>query len=249
VGTIAGALFAMIAGVLKVLTGAHEVITTIMLNYVSYDLVTYLVAVGGPMNGNPQAEQSYIIPAGAHLPIIWPGTPLHAGLILALVVAAAMYVLVWRTTWGFELRAVGLNPPAARSAGISIRRVTISTMGVSGALAGLAGAIQVTSLAPYLLPNPFASGFGFDAIAVALIGLGTPVGIVLAALLMGGLRNGATLMEQLAGVNEPFFLVIQATILFFVAAPIVIRRLYFGWPGYLARRSQASGKQSPPGTP
>lgn len=227
-GAMAGAFYAAIAGVLKVVSGAHEVITTIMLNYVAGFLVSWLVDFGGIMHGAGQIQQSYYVNPGAQLPIIWPNTPLHAGLIIALVGALFFFLLVWRTTWGFQLRAVGLNPTAARSAGISIRRVTIWVMAVSGALSGLAGAVQITGL-QHVLPDPFASGFGFDAIAVAIIGAGHPVGIVLAALLLGALRNGATTMEASAGISAPFVSVIEAAILFFVAAPIVIRWLYFRW--------------------
>jgi simple sugar transport system permease protein len=228
-GTVAGALYAEIAGVLKVYRGAHEVITTIMLNYIAAYFVAYLVDnQDSPMHGSSQIEQSYYIAPGAQLPIIAAGTRLHAGLIIALVACLLVYVLIWRTTWGFALRAVGLNSMAARSAGISLQRVTLGAMGVSGALAGLAGAIQITGL-QHVLPDPFASGLGFDAIAVAIIGAGHPVGIVLAALLLGALRNGATTMEVTAGISAQFLSVIEAAILFFVAAPVVIRWIYFRW--------------------
>ncbi len=227
-GVLAGAAYAAIAGVLKVVSGAHEVITTIMLNYVATYLVQWLVDTGGVMHGATQNQQSYNINPGAQLPIIWPNTSLSIGILIALGGALLVYVLVWRTTWGFALRAVGLNPTAARSAGISVRAVTVWTMAVSGGLSGLAGAIQITGL-QYALPDTIGSGFGFDAIAVAIIGLGNPIGIVLAALLLGALRNGATNMEQVAGISAPFASVIEAAILFFVAAPVIIRWVYFRW--------------------
>jgi simple sugar transport system permease protein len=228
-GMVFGAIYAAIAGVLKVVSGAHEVITTIMLNYVAGYIVSWLVDdSSGPLHGNSEIQQSYYIPANAQLPILAAGTRLHIGLLLALLAAFVVYVLVWRTTWGFQLRAVGLNPMAARSAGISIRRVTVWTMAVSGALAGLAGAIQITGL-QHVLPDPFGSGFGFDAIAVAIIGAGHPLGIVLAGLLLGLLRNGATTLEATAGISAPFVSVIEASILFFVAAPVVIRWIYRNW--------------------
>ncbi len=227
-GVLAGAAYAAIAGVLKVVSGAHEVITTIMLNYVATYLVQWLVDTGGVMHGATQNQQSYNINPGAQLPIIWPNTSLSIGILIALGGALLVYVLVWRTTWGFALRAVGLNPTAARSAGISVRAVTVWTMAVSGGLSGVAGAIQITGL-QYALPDTIGSGFGFDAIAVAIIGLGNPIGIVLAALLLGALRNGATNMEQVAGISAPFASVIEAAILFFVAAPVIIRWIYFRW--------------------
>jgi ABC-type uncharacterized transport system permease subunit len=228
-GTVTGALYAAIAGALKVLSGAHEVITTIMLNYIALYLVQWLVDSGGVMHpASSQVQQSYYINPGAQLPILLPGTDLHAGLIVALFVAFLIYVLIWRTTFGFALRAVGLNPSAARSAGISVRAITVWTMALSGGLAGLAGAVQITGL-QHVLPESIGSGFGFDAIAIAIIGVGHPVGIVLAALLLGALRNGATTMEQTAGISAPFVSVIEASILFFVAAPVIIRWIYFRW--------------------
>ncbi|GAC1394911.1 MAG: ABC transporter permease [Chloroflexota bacterium] len=228
VGAAAGALYAAIAGALKVFRGAHEVITTIMLNYVAAYLISWLVDQGGAMHGSSQIQQSYYVAAGAQLPILVAGTRLHAGLLIAVAGALVVYVLIWRTTWGFAVRAVGLNPMAALSAGISLRGVTLGVMATSGALAGLAGAIQITGL-QHVLPDPFASGLGFDAIAVAIIGAGHPAGIILAALLMGALRNGATTMEISAGISAPFVSVIEASILFFVAAPVVVRWLYFRW--------------------
>lgn len=233
-GVLAGGLYAAIAGILKVVSGAHEVITTIMLNYIATNLVLFLVTNGGLMQESTHTQtQSYNIAAGAQLPIIAPGTTLDAGLLIALLGAVAVYVLVSRTTWGFELRAVGLNPQAARSAGISVRWVTVWAMALSGALAGLAGAIQITGQQHYL-PDSIASGYGFDAIAVAIIGAGNPLGIVLAALFLGALRGSQGFMEQSTGISAPFASVIEATILFFVAAPVIVRFLYFGW--YRTRR-------------
>lgn len=228
VGMLAGAAYAAIAGVLKVVSGAHEVITTIMLNYVASYAVSWMVDSGGAMHGSSQIQQSYYVPPGAYLPIIAPGTPLHAGLLVALAAAAVYWVLVWRTTWGFQIRAIGLNPTAARAAGISLRGITIWTMVSSGALAGLAGAIQITGL-QHVLPDPFGSGFGFDAIAVAIIGAGHPIGVVLAALLLGALRSGAPTMEVTAGISAPFVSIVEAAILFFVAAPAIMRWLYLSW--------------------
>lgn len=239
ISAVFGGLYASVAGVLKVLSGAHEVITTIMLNYVAAYAVSWLVDSGGSMHdGSSQIQQSFYLPKTAWLPIIWPSTPLHAGILVALVIAVLSYVLIWRTTWGFELRASGLNPMAARSAGVSIKRVTIWAMALSGALSGLAGGIQIAGL-QHVLPDPFGSGFGFDAIAVAIIGGGSPMGIVLAALLLGALHNGSTYMEMNAGISGPFVSVIEATVLFFVAAPVIIRWLYFGWSTRRAGRVAA----------
>jgi ABC-type uncharacterized transport system permease subunit len=229
IGAIAGALYAAFVGVLKVTRGTHEVITTIMLNYVAAFLVSWLVDDGGYLHGPNQIQQSYAVAFGSQLPNIWPGTRLHAGLLIALAAAVVVYIVVWRTTWGFSLRSVGLNPLAARSSGISNPSVTVWTMAASGGLAGLAGAVQICGL-QYVLPDPFGGGLGFDAIAVAIIGLGNPFGIVLAALLLGGLSNAATTLELSAGISAPFVRVIEATILLFVAAPVVIRWTYFNWP-------------------
>jgi simple sugar transport system permease protein len=149
----------------------------------------------------------------------------HSGFFIALVMALLVYVLLFKTTWGFELRTVGANPNAARYAGMSIVASTVIAMSLSGALAGLAGANEVLGI-NYNLAMAFSSGYGFDAIALALIGKNHPLGVVLAALLFGFLHNGAVQMQLNAGIPVDIIFILQAFILAFIAAPAIIRTIY-----------------------
>jgi ABC-type uncharacterized transport system permease subunit/basic membrane lipoprotein Med (substrate-binding protein (PBP1-ABC) superfamily) len=228
-GMIGGGIWASIAGWLKARTGAHEVINTIMLNYIAYQLADYMLNVGGPMS-RPEASLpvSPFIEPSAYLPQFFPDDPatkINAGIFLAL---AAVFVVQWflfKTTTGFEMRAVGANPRAARTAGISVARNTVLAMAMSGALAGLAGAHDVLGVIHYM-PNAFFSGYGFDSIALALLGKSHPVGVLLASLLFGFLRAGAQTMQGVAHVPIDIISVLQALIIIFIAAPEVIRLLY-----------------------
>ena len=146
-------------------------------------------------------------------------------LVLALIVAVVIWWLLWKTTLGFEIRTVGANPDAAKYAGINVKRTIIITMAISGALAGLAGAIEVTAL-NYRHELGFSIGYGFDAIAIALLGKTNPFGVILAAILFGAMRNGATRMQFLTQIPVDIISVIQALILLFVAADAIIRFIY-----------------------
>lgn len=225
-GVLVGALWAAIPGVLKAYTGAHEVINTIMMNYIALNLVSYLL--NGPMKDpNPLnvIARTPLIAETARIPPIIGGLRLHWGFPLALAVAALVWWLLWKTTLGFEIRTVGANIHAARYAGIHVRRILVLTMAFSGALAGLAGVIEVTGL-NYRHELGFSIGYGFDAIAIALLGKTHPVGVILAALLFGAMRNGATRMQFLTQIPVDIISVIQALILLFVAADAIIRFLY-----------------------
>jgi ABC-type uncharacterized transport system permease subunit/basic membrane lipoprotein Med (substrate-binding protein (PBP1-ABC) superfamily) len=225
-----GALWAAIVGFLKAKTGAHEVINTIMLNYISYHLADYLLQVGGPMArpGDSRPISPEIEPS-AYLPQFFPDDPamfINAGLLLALAAVVVVYWLLFKTTLGFEIRAVGANPRAARTAGINVARNFVLAMAFSGALAGLSGAHDVLGVT-HFMPNAFFSGYGFDALALALLGKSHPVGVLLAALLFGFLRAGATRMQgPPAFVPVDIVFVLQALIIIFIAAPEVIRSLY-----------------------
>ncbi len=229
-GVLGGAAWAGIAGYLKAKTGAHEVINTIMLNYIAYRLADYLLQVGGPMArpGDSRPVSPEILPS-AYLPQFFPQDPsnrLNVGLFLALAAVAFVYWLLFKTTLGFEIRTVGANPRAARTAGISVARNFVLAMGLSGGLAGLAGAHDILGVIHYM-PNAFFSGYGFDAIALALLGKSHPVGVLLAALLFGFLRAGAQRMQAPpALVPIDIISVIQALIIIFIAAPEVIRLIY-----------------------
>ncbi len=229
-GMAGGALWASIAGFLKARTGAHEVINTIMLNYISFRLADYLLQVGGPMSrpGDFRPISPEIQPS-AYLPQFFPNDPsirLNMGLLLALLAVFLVYFLLFKTTVGFEIRAVGANPRAARTAGISVARNIMLAMALSGGLAGLAGAHDILGVL-HFMPNAFFSGYGFDAIALALLGKSHPVGVLLAALLFGFLKAGAQRMQAPpALVPIDIISIVQALIIIFIAAPDIIRLIY-----------------------
>jgi ABC-type uncharacterized transport system permease subunit len=228
-GMVAGALWAGVAGVLKATVGAHEVVTTIMLNYIAQWLLRYLI-IGGPLQLAEGTSKSSPIGAGARLATILPnnnslifGLPssvyrVHTGVVIALVAAAIFAMLLWRTALGYEIRAVGQSQKAARYAGVSARRTIIVTMLIAGAFSGLAGAIQIAGVDHNLTDKYFSDTTGFDAIAVALLGLGSAVGIVVASVLFGALHAGGSVMQSDAGISGSLVLVLQALILFSIAA-------------------------------
>jgi len=229
-GMAGGAFWAAIVGFLKAKTGAHEVINTIMFNYIAYQLADYLLQVGGPMArpGDSRPISPEIEPS-AYLPQFFPDNPsinLNMGLFLALAAVVVVYWLLFKTTLGFEIRAVGANPRAARTAGIGVARNFVLAMALSGALAGMAGAHDILGVIHYM-PNAFFSGYGFDSIALALLGKSHPVGVLLSALLFGFLRAGAQRMQAPpASVPIDIISVLQGLIIIFIAAPEVIRFLY-----------------------
>jgi len=225
-GILAGALWGAIPGALKAYTGGHEVINTIMMNYIALNMVSFLL--NGPMKdkspGNVIARTPEIAESARIAPI-FEGFRIHWGFVLALVMAAVVWWLLWKTTLGFEIRTVGSNPDAAKYAGINVKRIIILAMVLSGLLAGLAGVIEVTGL-NYRHELGFSMGYGFDAIAIALLGKTHPFGVVLAAILFAGMRNGATRMQFLTQIPVDIISVIQALILLFVAADAIIRYIY-----------------------
>jgi simple sugar transport system permease protein len=229
-GIAGGALWAAIAGFLKAKMGAHEVINTIMLNYIAYRLSDYMLQVGGPMaRPDDYRPISPEIQPTAFLPQFFPDDPsinVNAGIFLALIAVALVYWLLFKTTLGFEIRAVGTNPRAARTAGINVARNFVLAMAISGGLAGLAGSHDILGVLHYM-PNAFFSGYGFDSIALALLGKSHPVGVLLASLLFGCLRAGAQRMQAPpASVPIDIISVLQGLIIVFIAAPEVIRYLY-----------------------
>lgn len=225
-GMTGGAIWGGIPGWLKARTGAHEVINTIMMNYLALLLSGWLL--GGPMRDpNPLnvLSQTKKIAPSAHIPVIFEGYRLHWGVVLALIVAALMYWLLWKTTIGFEIRTVGANPEAAHYAGVRVGRILVLSMALSGLLAGLAGAVEVAGVHHYHTLG-FSVGYGFDSIAIALLGRNHPLGVILGAFLFGVMRNGATQMQFRSQVSVDIISVIQALILMFVAAEAIIRWLY-----------------------
>ncbi|MBI5955224.1 MAG: ABC transporter permease [Chloroflexi bacterium] len=224
-GAVCGGVWGMIPGWLKAKTGAHEVINTIMMNYIAFRLSEYMLT-GVLRDPNKSTPISAPIEKSAWLPRFFDDpNRFHAGFFIALLMAFLVYWLLFRTSWGFELRTVGSNPNAARYAGMSIVRSTVLTMFLSGALAGMAGANEVLGV-NHNLAVAFSSGYGFDSIALALLGNSHPLGVVLASLLFGFLRNGAIQMQLTAGIPIDIISVLQALILAFIAAPAIIRTMY-----------------------
>jgi len=241
--------------VLKATVGAHEVVTTIMLNYIAQWLMRYLI-VGGPLQLPGGFSKSSPIGPGARLATLLPadnsliifGLPasvyrVHTGLLIAIAAVIAFAFLLWRTTLGYEIRAVGQSQRAARYAGVSVRRTIIVTMLIAGAFSGLAGAIQITGVDHNLTDKYFTDTTGFDAIAVALLGLGSALGIVLASILFGALHAGGAVMQADAGISSSLVGVLQALILFSIAANF-LRTIKLRLPGL--RRTPAA---RPPDSP
>lgn len=236
---LAGALWGAIPGALKAYSGAHEVITTIMFNFIASRIAEWMISLGsadgkippGPLADPNSGAISRTRPVleSARLPVVFevppPSVPnLNIGLFIAVAAAILIMLLVNRTTFGFELRMVGLNPSAAQYAGVNVKRLTISTMAIAGGLAGLAGAVQTLGINGYYEANQ-SLGLGFDSITVSLLASNNPLGIMFSAFMFGSMDQGTTRMQR-SGVAPELILVIQALILMFIAAPQIIRWLY-----------------------
>jgi general nucleoside transport system permease protein len=213
---LAGSLWAGCAALLKNKRGVNEVISTIMLNFIAAGLVSY--CVHGPlMEVGAQYPQTDPLPESARLPRFLPPTRLHLGVPLALLFAGAVWFFLFRTKGGFKLRATGANAIAARFAGIRVDRQLTLALVLSGALAGLAGGIEVSGVTQRVYEK-FSPGYGYTAIAVALVGQRSPFGVVLAAVFFGALEAGSGTVQRVAGVSSVLVSVIQATVVFFLAA-------------------------------
>jgi simple sugar transport system permease protein len=223
-GAVAGGIWGAIPGYLKAKFGAHEVVNTIMMNWIAFRLSDWLL--NGPMKAKGFRPVTPNIEVTAELPRFFPD-PLRFnwGFPLALLFAFLVYWFLFKTTLGFEIRAVGANPDAAKYAGMSVVRNFVLVMTLSGMLAGLAGTVQVLGT-DHWVGQGFSAGFGFDSIALALLGKSHPLGVVLAALLFGILRGGATSMQSLAGIPIHIISVIQGMVIIFIAAPDIIRWIY-----------------------
>ncbi|MDR0841065.1 MAG: ABC transporter permease [Christensenellaceae bacterium] len=218
-GTLAGAAWAFLPGFLKARYEISEVITTIMFNYIAIQLVGYLVR--GPLRDMAQAEpQSYAIAAQGWLSYLIPKTKLHPGFIIGCIVAVVIFILLFKSWFGYEVRAVGYNPIASKYAGISVTRTTLATMLLSGALCGLGGFFEVAGASHYLYES-LSSGYGYTAIAVSILAGNNPIGVIFSASLFGFLTLGATAMQRVIGVSAQFTSIVQGIIIIFVAAASV----------------------------
>jgi ABC-type uncharacterized transport system permease subunit len=246
--TLAGALFAGIAGILRATVGAHEVITTIMLNWIAYWVGSYLFGLGGPLQSSTQVSVpvSNDVVDQAHLKVFW-GDPVLQGLHIGFFVALAGLVTYWvvlnRTTLGYEVRAVGFNPEAARYGGISVPRNYFLAMAISGCFAGLAGSMDVLGWEFRLNTNDItASSIGFIGIAVALLGRNTAVGVFLSALLFGALVNGTSTRNLDPSIFRPdlaanLTLLIQGLVVLFVGADVLVIYMWLRIKRMLVRKA------------
>lgn len=221
-GALAGGLWGLIPAILKTKLGAHEVITTMMLSYVATYLTSYMVNY--PFKAPGWVAQTVPIPISAQLPRILDPTQLSASIFLAAALACLTYYILQRTTFGYEIRAIGLNPTAAENGGINVKRGMILALGISGAIAGLGGAGEVLGVHRRFIDG-FSPGYGWDGLAVALVGELHPVGVLLAAVLFGALRSGGMTMTRVTGVPLDIVTILQALVVLFVTAPVLIRHL------------------------
>jgi general nucleoside transport system permease protein len=221
-----GAVIGWLTGLLKAVTGAHEVIVTIMLNYVLADFLSWILGTSAMQRPGRTDLISPLIASDAHLPLLL-GSHLrvNAGFLLALACAVGVWWLLTRSTIGFEFRSVGANPSAARSAGMSVSRAWILVMLISGGLAGLAASTVIQGT-DFTLTFQSYGTYGIDAITVALLGRARPLGVVLAALLFGALHAGGIAMQASTSTPETITTVIQSLVVLFVAAPPLIRGLF-----------------------
>lgn len=224
-GFIGGAIWGGIAGFIKARTGAHEVIVTIMLNHIAGFLLAYLLTTSLFRRPGQAAPISPFVNESAQLPRFFEASRVHLGLLFVLAAAVFTWWLLSRSTTGFRFRAVGHNPHAATTAGISVARSYTAAMFIGGGMAGLAGATQVLGTERYLSEG-IAGQLGFDAITVALLGRSNPWGTVAAGLLFGALRAGAVSMQADTGTPIDIVLVVQSLIVLFIAAPPLVRAVF-----------------------
>lgn len=223
---LVGGIFALLPGILKAYKGFNEIIITMLLNYIAILFVGYLVR--GPLKMKNQTfPQSAEISSTAKLPIIIPNTQLHAGMILLLIACAIVYFVIYKTSFGFKMRAVGKNMNAADYAGINGKKIMVLAMVISGCVAGIAGGVEILGVKGRLIDN-FSPGYGYDAIAVAMLANLHPLWMLLSAFFFGALSNGATSMQIVTGVPVYFVSIIQAFAVLFVVA-------FTGLPRFIKR--------------
>jgi simple sugar transport system permease protein len=228
-GAVGGGLWGGIPGWLKARTGAHEVIVTIMMNSIAVLYIRWLVSSRDPLllrDPIASVPRTRTLPAAGRLPELADSQPpLHVGLLIMVALCFVVWFLLKRTTFGFEVRTVGTNPNAARYAGMGVNRTIVLVMALSGALAGLAGAGEITGTTGFLSPGVFVN-LGFDSIAIALLARANPFGIILTSVLWGSMLSGAGLMQQEADLSIDAVRIIQALVLLLVAADVVVRTIF-----------------------
>lgn len=227
---IGGGIWGAVPGLLRAKTGAHEVITTIMLNLIAFNLVVYLLKSGMFQAEGRDDPISEAVAVSARFPRLFgflddSQVRVTAGIIFAILIAWFVYWLLFKSTLGFEFRAVGMNPHGAHYAGMNVVWLYTAVMAVAGALGGLAGADQILSVLYRGSPG-FSAGIGFDAISLALLGRSHPGGVVAAGILFGALRSGGQVMQVETDLSIDLILVIQALIVIFIAAPALIKAIY-----------------------
>ena len=248
-GMLAGAIWGGLVGLLKARTGAHEVIVTIMLNYVGFYLISFLLRTPGALQapGSTNPKSAAMLDTAIFPELLGSGYNLHLGFIFAIVATAWVWYLMNRSNLGFEFRAVGENPNAARVAGINVKGVYIWAMVISGALVGFAGVSQVLGTVTTGFTAGIDAGIGFDAITVALLGRSRPVGVFVAGILFGALKAGGYTMQAAQGVPIDIVLVVQSLIVLFIAAPPLVRAIFrLPVPGVdaITRAAKLTGKKA-----
>lgn len=220
VGIFAGMIVGSIPGIFKAKLNTSEVIVAIMLNYICTLFTSYLV--NGPVKAEGSTAQTQVLPEGVWFARLIPQTQLTAALFLLIVTAAAMYIFLWKTSIGYQLRAVGANPSAAGTAGIKVKKYLIMSMVLSGGLASLAGITEVFGKYHRYIEG-FSPSFGFTGIAVAILGRNHPAGVLLTALLFGIMDMGSLRMSRVTDVSTNMVTVVQSLVILLVAAPELIK--------------------------
>lgn len=220
-GILAGALLGCFIAFLKNRFGANEVITTVMMNYVMLFIVEYLVT--GPMREAPEFPQSARVLPSAGFPVLIPGTRVNIGIVLALLLIV-LYGYYWKNSKkGFEMRIVGENPTVANSIGINVKQNRMLAFAISGSLGGLVGSLEILGIQKRLLQN-FSAGYGFDGIAVALLGKNSPIGIMLSSFLFGAMKTGGNMVQMFSSVPSSVVMIIQAIIILLMAIQVFSKK-------------------------
>jgi general nucleoside transport system permease protein len=220
-GFLGAGIWGCIVGILKAKYKVNEIISSLMMNYIAVLFVNWLTR-GIIRNPNSIFEETKPILPTATLPILWIGTPLHAGIIVALLAAIILFVILWRSPFGYQIRTVGMSLKTGRYAGMNVISIQVLATFIGAGLAGLAGACEILG-AQFVLRENFLVNFGYDAIVVAVLGQFNPIGVVITSILFGGLRAGAGTMQRLVGVPSSLIYAIQGIVVLFVVSIAILR--------------------------